>query len=149
MSSNCLTDVSVLEAEKSHFLLNPHRFHLSIYINITKPMTVAADGLCKKVFAFGVVNMARLAGNGDFCHLTLILLQMPVRVHGHTFSLLADAKAEAIASPALPSFALFLIHTLTFSFHSRKYSVASILFPHAVLVQGRAQILKSGMRPDF
>ena len=81
-------------------------------------MTVAADGLCKKVFAFVVVNMAWLARNGDFCHLILILLQIPVRVHGHTFSILADAKVEAVASLNLPSFALFLTYTLTFSFHS-------------------------------
>lgn len=67
-----LADVSVIEAKT--FLLNLHWFCLNIYINITKPMTVAAAGLCKKVFAFMVENMAWLARNAEFSHLILILV---------------------------------------------------------------------------
>lgn len=113
-------------------------------------MTVAADGLCKKVFAFGVVTMTWLARNGDFCYLILILLQMPVRVHGHIFSVLADAKVEAVASLDLPSFVLFLIHThFLFPLMKMQPSKQSTIFPYAVLAQGKAQILKCNMISAF
>lgn len=71
-------------------------------------MTVAAHGLCKNVLALGVVKITLLARNNEFCPLILILLQMPVGVYGHIFSVLADVNVEAIASLDLLSLTRYL-----------------------------------------
>lgn len=132
------------------FSPNPHSFHLNFYINITKPMTVTADGLCKNVLAFLVVNVAWLARNGDFCHFVLILHQISTRVHGH-IQHTGRCKGRSYSFTGSAQFcSVPNIHThFLFPLMNMQPKKRSTLFPCVVLVQGKAQILKGNAGPDF
>lgn len=137
--------------QRNPFSPNRHSFHLNFYINITKPMTVTADGQCKNVLAFGVVNVAWITRNGDFCHFILIPHQISTRVHSHIQhigrckgrrSYSFTGSAQFCSVPNTHSHFLFPLMNM-------QPKNQSTLFPYVVMLHGKAQILKGNAGPDF